>query len=218
MGSKKTRAAVSAVTYILISILAVICVFPFFWMLISALKPKDEIRSAVPSLLIDNPTIDNFRRVLVDNGFLTYIKNSFVVSLAATLISMIIAVLAGYALSRYYRKRSVNTAFDLLHPSVCFPHDLIKFRYGEIRCRTSYELQFIQLVYMKPCCYLVLIVWKQHHSRNIFVPILCCNEAFYFVIHCKSSIISLSEHTCFSPAASVPISLRKSYPLGTTGV
>ena len=98
MGSKKTRAAVSAVTYILISILAVICVFPFFWMLISALKPKDEIRSAVPSLLIDNPTIDNFRRVLVDNGFLTYIKNSFVVSLAATLISMIIAVLAGYAL------------------------------------------------------------------------------------------------------------------------
>ena len=93
MGSKKTRAAVSAVTYILISILAVICVFPFFWMLISALKPKDEIRSAVPSLLIDNPTIDNFRRVLVDNGFLTYIKNSFVVSLAATLISMIIAVL-----------------------------------------------------------------------------------------------------------------------------
>ena len=113
---------------------------------------------------------------------------------------------------------SVNTAFDLLHPSVCFPHDLIKFRYGEIRCRTSYELQFIQLVYMKPCCYLVLIVWKQHHSRNIFVPILCCNEAFYFVIHCKSSIISLSEHTCFSPAASVPISLRKSYPLGTTGV
>ena len=62
MGSKKTRAAVSAVTYILISILAVICVFPFFWMLISALKPKDEIRSAVPSLLIDNPTIDNFRR------------------------------------------------------------------------------------------------------------------------------------------------------------
>ena len=106
MGSKKTRAAVSAVTYILISILAVICVFPFFWMLISALKPKDEIRSAVPSLLIDNPTIDNFRRVLVDNGFLTYIKNSFVVSLAATLISMIIAVLAGYALSRYYRKRN----------------------------------------------------------------------------------------------------------------
>ena len=94
MGSKKTRAAVSAVTYILISILAVICVFPFFWMLISALKPKDEIRSAVPSLLIDNPTIDNFHRVLVDNGFLTYIKNSFVVSLAATLISMIIAVLA----------------------------------------------------------------------------------------------------------------------------
>ena len=125
MGSKKTRAAVSAVTYILISILAVICVFPFFWMLISALKPKDEIRSAVPSLLIDNPTIDNFRRVLVDNGFLTYIKNSFVVSLAATLISMIIAVLAGYALSRYYRKRIVKTSNFMMMLSQMIPGVLL---------------------------------------------------------------------------------------------
>ena len=125
MGSKKTRAAVSAVTYILISILAVICVFPFFWMLISALKPKDEIRSAVPSLLIDNPTIDNFRRVLVDNGFLTYIKNSFVVSLAATLISMIIAVLAGYALSRYYRKRIVKASNFMMMLSQMIPGVLL---------------------------------------------------------------------------------------------
>ena len=125
MGSKKTRAAVSAVTYILISILAVICVFPFFWMLISALKPKDEIRSAVPSLLIDNPTIDNFRRVLVDNGFLTYIKNSFVVYLAATLISMIIAVLAGYALSRYYRKRIVKTSNFMMMLSQMIPGVLL---------------------------------------------------------------------------------------------
>lgn len=40
MGSKKTRAAVSAVTYILISILAVICVFPFFWMLIFCIETE----------------------------------------------------------------------------------------------------------------------------------------------------------------------------------
>ena len=94
-------------------------------MLISALKPKDEIRSAVPSLLIDNPTIDNFRRVLVDNGFLTYIKNSFVVSLAATLISMIIAVLAGYALSRYYRKRIVKTSNFMMMLSQMIPGVLL---------------------------------------------------------------------------------------------
>ena len=83
------------------------------------------IRSAVPSLLIDNPTIDNFRRVLVDNGFLTYIKNSFVVSLAATLISMIIAVLAGYALSRYYRKRIVKTSNFMMMLSQMIPGVLL---------------------------------------------------------------------------------------------
>ena len=91
MLNKRNRRISKIVTYALLVIFSLYCIFPFIWMLISALKPKDEIRSAVPSLLIDNPTIDNFRRVLVDNGFLTYIKNSFVVSLAATLISMIIA-------------------------------------------------------------------------------------------------------------------------------
>lgn len=58
MGSKKTRAAVSAVTYILISILAVICVFPFFWMLISALKPKDEIDPFGSSFAADRQSND----------------------------------------------------------------------------------------------------------------------------------------------------------------
>lgn len=63
--------------------------------------------------------------MLVDNGFLTYIKNSFVVSLAATLISMIIAVLAGYALSRYYRKRIVKTSNFMMMLSQMIPGVLL---------------------------------------------------------------------------------------------
>lgn len=125
MLSKKTRTLCQVVTYICISIYAIFCVFPFLWMVISALKPKNEIRSAIPSLMIDSPTLDNFKRVLVDNGFLTYIKNSFVISIAATLLSMVIAVMAGYALSRYFKKRVVKTSNFLMMLSQMIPGVLL---------------------------------------------------------------------------------------------
>lgn len=125
MLNKKQRRISKVVIYILITILAVICAFPFLWMIISALKPQDEIRSSVPSFFIDNPTLENFQRVLINNGFLTYVKNSLVVSLTATLFSMVIAVLAGYALGRYYRRRVTKVSNFLMMLSQMIPGVLL---------------------------------------------------------------------------------------------
>lgn len=98
------------VSYILLAVISVVCIFPLIWMIISALKPKTEIRTAIPSFIIHEPTLENFKRVLVDAGFMNYIKNSFLVSITACLISMVIAVMAGYALSRYYKLRLVKAS------------------------------------------------------------------------------------------------------------
>lgn len=110
MLSKRNRIISKIVTYISLAIISIVCMFPFVWMVISALKSKSEIRTAIPSLIIHNPTFANFQRVLFDTGFIGYIKNSFVVSVAATFLSMVIAVLAGYALSRYYKQRLVKVS------------------------------------------------------------------------------------------------------------
>lgn len=101
LNSKRQNRINSAVTYVLLTVFSVYCLFPFIWMVISALKPKTEIRVAEPSFFISEPTVENFRRVLFDTGFVGYIKNSLIVSLTATLLSLVIAVFAGYALSRY---------------------------------------------------------------------------------------------------------------------
>ncbi|HIX29312.1 MAG TPA: carbohydrate ABC transporter permease, partial [Candidatus Blautia stercoravium] len=103
MLNKRNQRISKIVTYALLVIFSLYCIFPFIWMLISALKPKTEIRTATPTFLIQEPTLENFHRVLVDAGFLRYIKNSLFVSIAACLLSMVIAVMAGYALSRYYK-------------------------------------------------------------------------------------------------------------------
>lgn len=110
MINKRNRRISKIVTYILLVIISLVCIFPFLWMVISALKPKTEIRVAAPTFWIYQPTLENFSRVLFDTGFVKYIKNSFVVSVIACVFSMVIAILAGYALSRYYKLKVVKAS------------------------------------------------------------------------------------------------------------
>lgn len=108
LNSKKQTRINHISTYVLLIIFSVFSLFPFVWMVLSALKPKAEIRVADPSFLIKNPTFENFRKVLFDTGFIGFMKNSFVVAAISTVISLIIAIFAGYALSRYSRQGFVK--------------------------------------------------------------------------------------------------------------
>lgn len=108
MVSKKKNFYINIISYLLLILFAFICVFPFYWMVLSALKPDSEIRSAFPSLITRMPTLKNFTKVLYTAGFLKYIKNSFLVSIIACFVSMVIAVMAGYAFSRYYKERMIK--------------------------------------------------------------------------------------------------------------
>lgn len=115
MNVKTQRRLSHLVTYVLLAVLTVYCIFPFVWMVISSLKPKNEIRARVPSFAIENLTLENFTNVLVNHNFTTYIRNSLVVSLCACALSLVISVLAGYVFSRFFRMRAVKyTNFFML--------------------------------------------------------------------------------------------------------
>ncbi|WOF22337.1 carbohydrate ABC transporter permease [Microbacterium betulae] len=109
MSIASRRRTSTVITYVLLALLAVYTLFPFLWMVMSALKPANEIRARTPSFLIAAPTLDNFVRVLVQHDFLVYIRNSLVVSLAACALSLVISLLAGYVFSRNYRMKAVQT-------------------------------------------------------------------------------------------------------------
>lgn len=115
MSNTSRRQISNTISYILLGLLSGYTLFPFMWMLISALKPRNEIRVRNPSFWIDAPTIDNFISTLEKNHFLTYVGNGLIVSLAACALSLLISLFAGYIFSRNYRKRAVkNTNFAML--------------------------------------------------------------------------------------------------------
>lgn len=108
MDTLKQRRVGRGLTYAGLIALSAYTIFPFYWMVTSALKPQDEIRARNPSLIVHHPTLDNFVNVLFDQHFLLYIKNSLIVSLAACALSLVISVLSGYVFSRFFRRRMVR--------------------------------------------------------------------------------------------------------------
>jgi multiple sugar transport system permease protein len=76
--------------------------FPFYYMVITSLKNDAELYDlkAVPFLIQTGVITDHYRYLLTQTEFLTWMKNSLIVSLASTSASLIIAILAGYSLAR----------------------------------------------------------------------------------------------------------------------
>jgi len=97
-GDSRTVAIIKPVViYTLITVAAIVVLFPFAWMIITAFKaPGTEFD---PELLPRRPTIENFKRVFTEFGFLRYFWNSSVVAVSAALFATLFASLAAYAFS-----------------------------------------------------------------------------------------------------------------------
>jgi multiple sugar transport system permease protein len=74
--------------------------FPIYWMVLTSLQSRSTILDSTPTFLPFDPTLSNYVTVFVENEFLTYLTNSFIVASAAVTISVIIGVPAAYSLSR----------------------------------------------------------------------------------------------------------------------
>lgn len=82
-------------------VFATICaLFPVLWVVLSSFKPGNDIRSSEITL-IENPTLDNYSRVLFDTSFPDWFLNSVIVAIFTMVIGITMSATAGYALSRF---------------------------------------------------------------------------------------------------------------------
>jgi multiple sugar transport system permease protein len=73
---------------------------PFYWMLVTSLKHDKEIYGYEATLLPEKPTLANYVTILRDTPYLIFLRNSTVVAVASTVISLVIACLGAYAIAR----------------------------------------------------------------------------------------------------------------------
>ncbi len=86
-------------------LVAVVTLFPIFWMVSTAFKPAREIFSLTPHPLPVHPTLGNFRSVIdgsvIGIPYWTFLKNSLYVTVTAVLASSLVSLLAAVAVARF---------------------------------------------------------------------------------------------------------------------
>jgi multiple sugar transport system permease protein len=73
---------------------------PFYWMFVTSLKHDKEIYGYEATLIPEKPTVANYITIIKDSPYLLFLRNSTVVAVSSTLLSIIIASLGGYAIAR----------------------------------------------------------------------------------------------------------------------
>ncbi|MFS8115944.1 carbohydrate ABC transporter permease [Rhizobium jaguaris] len=96
--SRSQVTVVRVVWMVVTTILALMTLFPLFWMVSMAFKPAPEAFSS--NLIPQAPTFDNFIYVLTGVPFIRYMLNSFFVSATVTVVALFFHTMAGYALAR----------------------------------------------------------------------------------------------------------------------
>lgn len=75
--------------------------FPFYWMFITSIKSNADIYNInINPFLTKSFTLEHYKYLLEETHFLTWYKNSIIVTIIATTITIIVSLCAGYSLSR----------------------------------------------------------------------------------------------------------------------
>jgi multiple sugar transport system permease protein len=73
---------------------------PFYWMVVTSLKKHDEIYGTTATLWPQRPTLENYRVLFFETNYFLFFRNSMVVALATTALTVSAASLAAYAIAR----------------------------------------------------------------------------------------------------------------------
>jgi len=114
----KTNLLKRIFSWALLILLIAIFIFPFYWMVATALKTRIQIVN-IPPLFIFTPTLDNFRGVFftssgLETNFKEFFKMSIIISALSTFFSVMFGALAAYSVSRFKMKGKDDLMFFIL--------------------------------------------------------------------------------------------------------
>jgi multiple sugar transport system permease protein len=98
-----TRRRESLMSYLIVGPFAIVLAFPFYWMLMTALRADNDLYDIeqVPfKFNADSPTSANFRFLFEQTDYDKWLVNTTLVGAAVVVITLVIALPAGYALAR----------------------------------------------------------------------------------------------------------------------
>jgi trehalose/maltose transport system permease protein len=134
--------------WVLIVLIFVYLIFPFYWATISALKSQAELIRTPATYWPENPTLQNFRAVFQNTGFLRGLVNSIIVAGSVTVLSLTVGSFAGFALGKL-RFRGRTPSLYVILAMTMFPQiAVLAGLYAVIRVIGMPALPSLVLSYM----------------------------------------------------------------------
>jgi multiple sugar transport system permease protein len=149
MGYLESRRRRLVTVYLPLFAFLVVLLFPFYWMAITSVKPDKELLSRDGNpFWVHAPTLAHFKKLLFDTAYPEWLWNTVLVSVVATLASLVAAVLAAYAIERLRFKGSKQVGLAiflayLVPPSILFiPLADVVFKLGLFDTRWALILTY----------------------------------------------------------------------------
>ena len=119
------RSAARTVIYSLLTVWAVIVLFPFYWMLLTSVKSYGSYNAEfIPQLFTLSPTLQNYLDAFTAVSLGSYFLNTVIFTVVTTALMLIVTVLAAFAFSRL-DFRGKNIAFTLFLSLMMIPSELV---------------------------------------------------------------------------------------------
>lgn len=109
--------------YLFLGFMAIVVLFPFYWMIITSLKTLDEYELTTPTFFPRVIQWQNYSKAFEDAHMGRLFFNTVYVGLVSTLLSLVITILAAFAFSRLEFKGR-NTLFAILLATMMIPGEL----------------------------------------------------------------------------------------------
>ena len=90
----------SFILYAVVITVILILIFPLYWMVNTSLAPSTRLRSFPPVFVQPEPSLAAYVHIFTERPVGIWLRNSAVVALASTALSMFVSILAGYSISR----------------------------------------------------------------------------------------------------------------------
>ena len=123
--SRARRTAARAITYALLTLWALMVLFPYYWMILSSLKSYSAYNGEyVPSFFTLSPTLENYREAFSAVPLGRYFLNSLLFTVVTTGLMMLVIVPAAFAFARL-EFRGRDAVFALFLALMMIPNELV---------------------------------------------------------------------------------------------
>ena len=113
------------VVYVLLSLWALMVLFPFYWMLLSSVKSYGEYNSeSIPKFFSSSPTFENYATAFTSVPLLDYFINTLIFTVLTTAIMLAVIIPAAFAFSRL-KFRGKNAVFVIILSLMMIPNELV---------------------------------------------------------------------------------------------